>query len=259
MGFSKSKRQVSHVVKKREFSEVLGEYRDEIKKSQMFKELCQSLEAYRQHIVRVRCLALGSFHEEFSAKWQLALLMELLDYLNASNPLVSVYDPVFTEEDLKFVSQLERWSVDENLSAEWNEDSSRTLFFLPHAPLDLTELVLDKEQPKYWLANHFIAHTDRYTKVQLFEKYPLISKLINSLSATGPRRDQMASQDEFTTFVPRRKRKNRQAYQEPKLDYSRINSKFQKCELLQDFQQGDLLRNQPWVNSFSDLALHLID
>ncbi|GAV52563.1 hypothetical protein ZYGR_0AG05540 [Zygosaccharomyces rouxii] len=259
MGFSKSKRQVSQIAKKRDFSEVLGEYRHEIKKSQMFKELCQSLEAYRQHIVRVRCLAIGSFHEEFPAKWQLALLMEVLDYLNASNPSVSLYDPVFTEEDLRFVSLLEGWSVDERISPEWIKDSSRTLFFLPHAPLDLTELVLGKEQPKYWLANHFVAHTDRYTKLQLFETYPLISKLVNSLSETDSPRDQAASQDEFTTFVSRRRRKNRQTYQEPKLDYSSIGSSFQKCQLLQDFQRGELLKDQPWINSFSDLALHLID
>ncbi|GCE98702.1 hypothetical protein ZYGM_003108 [Zygosaccharomyces mellis] len=259
MGYSKSKRQASRVVEKRNFSEVLEEYRDEIKKSWMFKELCQSLEAYRQHIVKIRCLAIGSFHEEFSAKWQLALLMELLDYLNASKPLVSLYDPIFTEEDLTFISQFEGWSVDEHLSSEWIEDTGRILFFLPHAPLDLTELVLSKEQPKYWLANHFVAHTDRYTKSQLFETYPLISKLVNSLSENVPRRDETSLTDEFTTFVPRRRRKNRQVYREPQLDYSKINSKFQNCRLLQDFQHGELLRNQPWINAFSDLALHLID
>lgn len=259
MGFSKSKRQVSQRIEKRDFSEVLQECRDEIKKSQMFKELCESLEAYRREIIRVRCLAIGSFHEEFPAKWQLAFLMEVVDYLDECKPLVSMYDPVFTDDDLKFISELEGWSVDEEISAEWIEDSSRTLFFLPHAPLDLTEIVLDKEQPRYWLANHFVAHTDRYTKSQLFEKYPLISKLVNSLCEdANSSKNQIAPSDEFTAFVPRRKRKNKRIYQEPKLDYSSIESKFAECKLLQDFQQGQLLRNQPWINSFSDLAFHLI-
>lgn len=263
MGYSKSKKQFSHLAEKKiEFQDVLQDYRDEIKKSVMFKELCRSLNPYCANISKIRCLAIGSFYEEFPAKWQLALLMELIDYLEEEGKkhsiLVSVYDPAFTERDLQFVSQLERWSVDKHLKTEWEEEHDQILFFLPHAPLDLTELVLDREQPKYWLANHLLAHTDRYTKRQLFEKYPLISKLVNGLSEDS--QAQKVTQDNaFTTFVPRRKRKNRQVYQEPKLDYSRINSKFDRCKVLQNFQQGSLLRDQPWINSFSDLALQLIE
>ncbi|SJM86835.1 related to SRR1-like protein BER1 [Zygosaccharomyces bailii] len=294
MGFSKSRKHERKTLQNRSLEDVLREFRDDIKCSEMFKFLCGSLEPYRDVVDRVRCLAIGSFHDEFPAKYQMALLCELVSFFSA-DVQVSIYDPVFTKEDYEYVTNLHNWSVSQEPPC-WIKDSTRTLFFLPHAPLDLTEQVLQRECPHLWLANHAVAHTDRYAEFQLYEKYPIMSKLVYLLNqetselplrtsgketntagrtitkATvqqSTERDENAAvrvrtsvttrSEEFTPFIPRRKRRNRKSFQAPQLDYAKINSHFESCRVLQDFNGGELLKNKPWINSFSDLALHLIE
>lgn len=267
MGFSKSRKREQRISDKSCLEDVLRKYRDEIRLSEMFKCLCASLEPFRESIGKVRCLAIGSFHDDFPARYQLALLCELVEYF-PGNVLVSIYDPIFTPEDCRYISSLHNWSVDQKAPI-WKEDSVNTLFFLPHAPLELTEQVLDEECPHLWLANHAVAHTDRYTKLQLYQEYPVLSKLVyllNSEILQEPKEEQTAkittittNADEFTKFVPKRKRKNKKVFQDVQLNYTVINSHFKSCKILQDFEQGALLKNQPWINSFSDLALHFLE
>lgn len=243
----------------RNFDEKLAVCRDNVKESQMFRELCISLAPYKNEIKEVRCLAIGSFYEDQQAKYQLALLLLLVDHIACDQIAVSIYDPVFNDQDKEFIKQ-RGWVVEETRSQE-NDCSADTLFFLPHAPLDLTELVLKAERPKLWLANHIVAHTDRYTKSQLNEKYPVISKLVHVLECTQVH-SSATEEEAFTTFVPKRKRKsnkNKYKYTEPDIDYTSICTHFEHCKVLTDFKQGLLLKNDFWVNSFSDLALQLIE
>lgn len=258
--------------KKTPFGDGLSICRDLIKQSGMFNELCDALEPYKETISKIRCLAIGSFYEDYPARYQLALLLELVDYVQKGKQtdlLVSLYDPVFTQEDVKYINSLgPRWTIDE-IAPEWEPDSlTSTLFFLPHASLGLTEKILRTEKPHLWLANHVVAHTDRYTKLQLHEKYPVMSKLLHVLESpnvSSETKDKVVKNfitgdDQFTTFVSKRKRrKNKVKYTEPIIDYSLIESHINSCKILTSFQDGDLLKNQLWLNSFSDLALHLIE
>lgn len=258
--------------RKAPFGDAIRICRDVIKQSGMFNELCNALEPYKGTISRIRCLAIGSFYEDYPARYQLSLLLELVDYIEQGKQpdlLVSLYDPVFTQEDVNFISSLgPHWTIDE-FAPEWEPASfASTLFFLPHASLGLTEKILETEKPHLWLANHVVAHTDRYTKLQLHAKYPVISKLLHVLESTNISSETKAnivknvitSDDQFSTFVSKRKRrKNKVKYVEPIIDYSPIESHFDSCKILTSFKDGDLLKNQSWVNSFSDLALHLIE
>ncbi|SCU90151.1 LAME_0E07272g1_1 [Lachancea meyersii CBS 8951] len=239
------------------FEESLQERRCIVRKSKMFKTLQSQLEAFSLKIRQIRCLAIGSFFEEFAALYQLALLLELVDFLNANNETavkVSIYDPVFTDADKKFIAdQGETWSIVEEISQN-SESAIGVLFFLPHAPLDLTENVLALEKPHILLANHVAKHVDRYTKAQLFNKYPKLAKLNQFLTS----QNQPVASD-FQPFVSKRaRRKRKNNITEEPIDYDSIEAYFEKVNVLTDFGGGDLLANQPWLNSFSDLALHQI-
>lgn len=249
------------------FQDGLTTCRKVVKESAMFEELCQALRPHRSLVEKVRCLAIGSFHDEFPARYQLALLLELIDFIEDEKQRtieVSVYDPVFTSDDLNFISDMgPNWMCSKE-APSWIGvgNSNQVLFFLPHAPLDLTEEILKTEKPELWLANNVIAHTDRYTKLQLHEKYPVISKLLNVLESSL-KNDPIAKlpdDEEFKTFVSKKKkRRNRKVFIEPKIDYDSVDSHFETCKILTSFNNGLLLKEQPWINSFSDLTLHHIE
>lgn len=245
------------------FDEQIADYRNVIKESLMLQKLVEQIEDLKNSFKIIRCLAIGGFTDDFPARYQLALLLELYDVLlnEESKILVSIYDPVFTDEDKAFISNMgDSWSIEETITySEENVDS--ILYFLPHAPLDLTEDILINEKPKYWLANNIIQHVDRYTKLQLHEKYPLISKLVHVLEARNPvYKKQENNQDGFSTFVSKKKRRNNKfKLQEVEIDYDNTVSYFNTCKILTDFDSGDLLKDKPWINAFSDLTLHLIE
>ncbi|CCD27160.1 Ber1p NDAI_0J02680 [Naumovozyma dairenensis CBS 421] len=264
------------------FDEVLNSYRQIINASSMFEDLINSLNPYKTKIKLIRCLAIGSFHQDLPARYQLALLLEIIQYLSSHSTdnnnneqqsiTVSIYDPIFDKDDLDYIStkqQKENWKLEESMPFVSSNDL--TLFFLPHAPLNLTETILNIERPKLCLANNIITHTDRYTKLQLFEKYPFISKLVHSLESTTQPiipKDIETENDQFETFISKKnKRRNRNnnnkhiIYKEPTIDYDSIDTYFKNCSILTDFNNGKLLKDikNTWINSFSDLTLHLIE
>ena len=263
------------------FDKTVQEYRTTIHASAMFNDLCETLQRYKEQIMRIRCLALGEFYSDFPAKYQLALLLELLEFLESDRDqkiLVSIYDPVFGKDEKTFIEKMgSNWSIDESITGDDNVHLMHTLFYLPHAPLDLTDTVLLREKPSLLLANNIIEHTSRYTKSELFQKYPALSRLINSLentdsankgsvqnviSSTGTLGDTNSDGDNFTTYTPkrrRRKNKSKFLFQEPEIDYGSIDTWFRSCELLTTFENGALLKDKPWANSFSDMSLHLIE
>lgn len=257
-------------LKSTDVSTRLNEYRTIIKESSMFRDLTTQLQLITGSIKAIRCLAIGSFTDDFPARYQLAMLLEIVSYLTSTSDtaevLVSIYDPVFTNEDKEFIGNLgPTWSIDKNLPLE-NFGSESTLFFLPHAPLNLTEYVLINEKPTYFLANNIIQHTDRYTASQLNQKYPITSKLVYIIQNTeqvarkGDNQEQKKD-DGFTTFVSKRNRKNKKnkyLFKEPSINYSEINTYFKESRVLTDFDKGEFLKDKPWVNSFSDLTFHII-
>lgn len=257
-----------------DFPTKLNECRETVKESSMFQDLISQLQPIVKSVSAIRCLAIGSFVDDFPARYQLALLLEIVEYIKSFNEvdktLVSIFDPVFNDEDKRFIQELgSTWTIDEELPSK-NFNNESTFYFLPHAPLDLTENVLIKEMPKYYLANNIIQHTDRYTASQLHEKYPVISKLVHLIQKnereiakdTEPNRVDAAT-DGFTTFVSKRNRKNKKSnkyiFKEPPIDYSAIKTYFNEAKVVTDFNNGEHLKDKPWVNSFSDLSFHIIN
>lgn len=251
------------------FEEIVQSDRDVLKKSEFLSDLFQNLQPYLNDIKKVRCVAIGNFREDFPATYQFALLLEIIDHINSENQrdiIVSLYDPVFTKEETIYLETLgEKWIIEENFSESNASDYGSVLYFLPHAPLDLTENILSSESPHLWLANNMLSHTDRYTKAQLYEKYPHLGKLVHYLQPNiAPETKKQDSMDDFTTFVPKRKRKNRNNSSKlkvklPELDYDSIATKFKSCKILTDFDRGKYLKEKPWINSFSDLTLHAVE
>lgn len=231
----------------------LNEARIVIRESLMFASIREFLDEHKEDIKCVRCLALGCFSEDAPARYQLALLMEMISILQLEK--CSLFDPAFNKQDLEFIQQNEKWVVEETPSFESDIGPESILFFLPHAPLSLTESVIISESPKYWLANNLLRHTDRYTKSQLHQKYPHISLLTHYMNKNHK---PIVEDDGFTTFTSKRRRNQKNIFQEAKIDYNAIDSPYKECVLLLDFENGAQLCNHPWNNAFSDLALHCL-
>lgn len=250
------------------FQDRLNACRDVVRSSAMLSELRDALVPYADSITKIRCLALGSFHDDIPARYQLALLLEIEQIIRTENKgsvSVSLYDPVFTKDDLDYLRKRgPEFTVDEVASKNFRDsDSNQVLYFLPHAPLDLTEKVLIDEEPRLWLANNIVEHTDRYTKAMLHDKYPVLGKMLHVLEPIDKTKEQIKAvdpDDEFKTFVSKKKkRRNKNVFKEPEIDYGSVASYFKKCSIVTDFKGGSLLKNQPWINAFSDLTFHLIE
>lgn len=195
----------------------------------------------------IRCLALGSPSESTAALYQLAYVLELSESLNIPTENISHYDPVFTREDTLLLESL--GSVVEQVYQDKHQLSTTTLYFLPHAGLDLTNTLIETHRPTYLLANNLITHTDRISKQKLHQQYVQLSLLANLVqpATVSP----VAVLDGFT--VARKLRRKRNAYQPPKIDYDYSNVYFSDINLKPlDNLQG------PWVNAFTDLTLHTI-
>jgi hypothetical protein len=223
--------------------EKLASFADIIATSDFFAESKKTL---CRKFTQIRCLALGSPSQSNNALYQLAYLQELAKVLEVSH--ISVCDPVFSDMDV-FLFQKLKYPVELHFD---NTSPEETLYFMPHAPLELTNVILINEKPHHILANNIISHTDRFTKLKLHETYPIIAllvKLTESESNNGPNDD---------GFSKPKKRRNKLTYTEPKIDYdfNHLDCYFDKVEIVpfkQNFNKSD-----PWGTSFSDLAYHVI-
>jgi len=211
--------------------------------SKLYQNVITSLTPHK--FSKIRCVALGSPSQEAPALYQLALLQLICENFEIKAQDVSLFDPVFTSLDNDFFTSLQYEINDEYLP----NDTDDVLFFLPHAPLSLTDKVICSQRPKLLLANNLQTHTDRLTKLELFEKYPLISKLVSLL---GNKNDSDA--DGFEHVVKKKNRRQKNKFAEPIIDHSKTESYFENIELksYKEFEEGE------WLNSFTDLAFHKI-
>ena len=266
---TKFKKTGKKVLPAKSFEEIVRANRDVLKESVFLSNLFQILQPHVNNIKKIRCLAIGNFREDFPATYQFALLLEIIDYIKSEDDrdvLISLYDPIFTKEEIQYLKSLgSRWLIEEEFLESDARDYESVLYFLPHAPLDLTENILSSQRPHLWLANNMISHTDRYTKAKLCEKYPNLGKLVHYLQPnTALEGKKLHDVDDFETFIPKRKRKNRNNSSKlkvklPEIDYNSIATKFKSCQILTDFDEGKYLKEKPWINSFSDLTLHAIE
>lgn len=98
--------------------------------------IVQELE--RDHATHVRCLALGAPTEWQNAQYQFAFLILLVERMGIDPHNVSLWDPLFSEVDVK-VMQTWGYTVVEKI-----ELPSSTLFYVPHGPISLN-IALSRE------------------------------------------------------------------------------------------------------------------
>ncbi|PFH52441.1 hypothetical protein AMATHDRAFT_74233 [Amanita thiersii Skay4041] len=126
------------------------------------------------------CLGLGSPSASRNARIQLAFLLEVCDSLMMNRSTISIYDPVFTAEDLALLDELQLSLLKENragssllsisyyrLSAMYSVDKP-TIIFMPHCDLELYENMLQANStPDFYpsklliIANQLTDYIDR--------------------------------------------------------------------------------------------------
>lgn len=216
--------------------EKLEKFKQTIAKSDFFKE---SLTIIDSEFTSIRCLALGSPQESNNALYQMAYLILLAQEKKIDE--VSIYDPIFNQFDLYLMKSL-------NYKVEMEyvpEDTIKILYFMPHAPLELTDIILNNDKPCYLLANNLVNHTDRFTKLKLYQTYPLIALLVK-----------LVDKHQDDGFVKPKKRRNKLVYQEPVINYDYSDCYFKNLTI--DLFKDNYQKNDPWGNSFSDLSYHKV-
>ncbi|KAJ7694199.1 SRR1-domain-containing protein [Mycena rosella] len=118
---------------------------------------CQQM--LREHLTghslspsRVLCLGLGSPSDSPNSRFQLAFLLELCHSMDIEHGDVSVYDPVFSEEDDALFEELQMGVLSENKEGRYSLDSP-TILWMPHCDLDLYENILGANWSPEQLAN----------------------------------------------------------------------------------------------------------
>ncbi|TFK42996.1 SRR1-domain-containing protein, partial [Crucibulum laeve] len=108
------------------------------------------------------CLGLGSPSSSANASAQLAFLIEMSDCLKVDRSKVSVYDPVFTADDLLIFDGLKIRVLTENracscfvFKGEYPLDTP-TFCFMPHCDMELYESLLRANWAPERLCNLFL-------------------------------------------------------------------------------------------------------
>lgn len=229
-----------------------------LKKLKLYEEIVENSVIFRESVdalkslpfSHIRCLALGSPTESIPSLYQLAYLNKIRQYLEVGEPSISLYDPIFTDIDVHLLTGILRFEVGEN----FDNPGEKTLFFLPHASLELTEQVLAESQPLWLLGNDITAHSIRLPKLKLHEKYRTVSLLANLLEKNSNAEKKSVQYDGFEEPMTKtRRRKHRQQQPVPVINFDYSGCYFSSASMkpLTDTEG-------PWGNAFSSLSLHLL-
>lgn len=216
-----------------------------VRESVLYKKITDACDPVK--FTSIRCVALGSPCQETPALYQLALLRAIAEDHGIPNGQISLFDPVFTALDEALLHDM-GYIVEDVYSPKVDKDTC--LFFLPHAPLSLTNTILNDQEPKHFLSNNVVTHTDRMIKTELHKKYPLLSKLVHLLEQSTT-----AIVDDFQPVIKRKNRKpQKNKFIEIKIDYDAVDTYFSSPSMT-SFKESE---EGPWINSFTDLAYHII-
>lgn len=222
-------------------------YEDIVENALIFQESIDALKALP--FTHIRCLALGSPTESIPSLYQLAYLNQICCHLKMDKKLVSLYDPIFTDVDIQLLTK----NIPYLVSEKTNSSSEMTLYFLPHATLELTEQVLAELRPRWLLGNDITAHSIRFPRLRLHEKYRTVSLLANLLEKNSGNEENKKGKDdgfkEQTTKSRRRKQRHQHRLPEINFDYSNCYFSDASIKTLTD-------TDGPWGNAFSSLSLH---
>lgn len=224
----------------------LSRYESTIIDSQLFTETVSILKDYP--ITHIRCLALGSPSDCNESLYQLAYMTQICLRFEIRPTNVSLYDPVFNKLDYQFLTTNMKFKITDTDGFV----GLNTLYFLPHASLEVTEQLFNESRPLWLLGNDIVSHTDRLTKKKIYDTYRTISLLTNILESSGMTPKETG---EFISVSTKRKknRNKKSIFKEPQIEYN-----YDKCY----FKDAKLTRIKEiqgiWGNSFTDIAFHSI-
>ncbi|OSD02870.1 hypothetical protein PYCCODRAFT_1366940 [Trametes coccinea BRFM310] len=140
----------------------------------------------------VLCLGLGSPASSRDARAQLAFLLAACDDLSIDRTRVSVYDPVFTDEDLQLLAQYRLTHLPENRRASYGLETP-TIVFMPHCDLQLYENLLhanwsQSSLPNVLLiANRLSEYAENIPSRTLASEHPCVARLAPYLTSRALR------------------------------------------------------------------------
>ncbi|EIW60570.1 uncharacterized protein TRAVEDRAFT_165463 [Trametes versicolor FP-101664 SS1] len=136
----------------------------------------------------VLCLGLGSPASSRDACAQLAFLLAACDDLSIDHTKVSVYDPVFAEQDLRLLTLLGLTALPENRQASYGLRSP-TIVFMPHCDLHLYENLLRENWTRARLphvlliANRLREYAESIPSRKLASEHPCVARLTPFLTS----------------------------------------------------------------------------
>ncbi|KAJ7899968.1 SRR1-domain-containing protein [Mycena olivaceomarginata] len=128
------------------------------------------------------CLGLGSPSSSPNSRAQLAFLLEICKSIAIENGNVSIYDPVFSEEDNALFQELGFRVLSENKDGKHPLDAP-TVLWMPHCDLDLYESILatnwSREQLGYMvlISNRLGDYVDSNPRRKLETRAPCLLRL----------------------------------------------------------------------------------
>ncbi|ODV94457.1 hypothetical protein PACTADRAFT_51293, partial [Pachysolen tannophilus NRRL Y-2460] len=202
---------------------------------------------FEPKITNIRCLTIGSISQDSAALYQLCYLKLLADFFQLSGEKISIFDPIFTNLDSKFLIEKLGFKIDKN-------SNFADFYFMPHAPIVLIEEILIKDKPKFMLTNDISIYNDKWSDYELYEKYPNIALLKNCIQ-NNKDNEQEKQSNGFQIYHSKKKLKKKNlVHIEPTINYNYQDCFFTKCTKLQFIQNNEQL----YGNSFSDMAIHII-
>jgi len=130
----------------------------------------------------VLCLGLGSPCTSRDSRNQLAFLLHITERFHIKHGRVSIYDPVFTEEDVALLTELELCRLTDNQHGLYPVEGP-TIVFMPHCEVDLYEdflranWTLERISNILLVANQLDDYVLANPSHRLNAKFPCISRL----------------------------------------------------------------------------------
>ncbi|KAJ7779184.1 SRR1-domain-containing protein, partial [Mycena metata] len=150
--------------------------------SQCQQILQDHLTAHSLSPSKILCLGLGSPSSSSNSRAQLGFLLEICKSTGIEHSNVSIYDPVFSEEDDALFRQLGFCRLSENKASSHSLEAT-TILWMPHCDLDLYESVLaanwSREQLPYVLmiSNRLGDYVDSNPRQKLEARAPCLLQL----------------------------------------------------------------------------------
>ncbi len=252
---------------------IFERYKTEISSSPLFECITDTITL---HITtNIQCLAIGLPFTSTPALYQLALLDLIAERLGVTKDKILIWDPILSldhndefdavepKEVVLNQMGLEKlgFTISEPTTTDQHSDQDininhDTFYFLPHAPMDLTEIILRNNHPKMLLGNNVLVHALRLPSENFKIKCPSMNQVVKvaqpSLNSTIP-----TGEFKFQTVTKKKKRRNRKKNNIANVDEHNEDVNFVKSCIITELP--DETNNIDFARAFSDLAFHLID